>query len=396
VELLVVIAIIAILSALTAGAVFKVIGVQRSNNTQLTIKSASSLLEKQIAFVVNQAKNEVIPASVVGMAGNDPVRARVIWTKLRIKQEFPMTISEALYPYVVTGTSAGNLLGPLDLPGKKYYYDRITQAFPYLAYSNWPNMPPVYPPASTPAQSPPFITRTYDGTVPLWSVESAFCLTMALQVNRGSIVFNEESFAANALSTDIFFPQSPGGRQLLYSGPKTLVDGWGFPIFFYRWPVGNLEFYPSNLPTTALPFTVPSTAPGSSPVSAAARNASYPDPLDPQGTLMDPRWNNLNNWSTKQGVWWFEQYCHFVHVPSQWLPVKLANQYFALTPYTEPTIVSGGPDSFLGIQSYNTSPFLPEDMRFDPIPPPPTSQAQNYTFDNIVSYKLRVGGTGDK
>ena len=95
VEILVVIAIIAILSALTAGAVFKVIGVQRANNTELTVKSASSSLEKQMAFVVNQAKNEVIPPSVLGMAGNDPIRARVIWTKLRIKQEFPMNISEA-------------------------------------------------------------------------------------------------------------------------------------------------------------------------------------------------------------------------------------------------------------------------------------------------------------
>ena len=50
VEMLVVMAIIAILVSLTAAAVFKVIGVQRANNTQTTLKSVSSLLDKQWAF----------------------------------------------------------------------------------------------------------------------------------------------------------------------------------------------------------------------------------------------------------------------------------------------------------------------------------------------------------
>ena len=147
VEMLVVMAIIAILVSLTAAAVFKVIGVQRANNTVLTVKSASSLLDKQWAAVISQAKNEQIPSSVMTLAGYDPARARVIWTKLRLRQEFPMNISEALYPYVAGTTTA---LSVSDLPGKKYYFDRITKAFPSQFTSpafpgfTWPSIPANY------------------------------------------------------------------------------------------------------------------------------------------------------------------------------------------------------------------------------------------------------------
>jgi prepilin-type N-terminal cleavage/methylation domain-containing protein len=372
VEMLVVMAIIAILVSLTAAAVFKVIGVQRANNTVLTVKSASSLLDKQWAAVIGQAKNEQIPSSVMTLAGNDPTRARVIWTKLRLRQEFPMNISEALYPYWA-GTS--NFLTASDLPanlqGKKYYYDRITKAFPQLLpilnpspvnpNLNWPNLSAIYPSGSATGQtSPPFTNSSQQ----LWPLESSFCLTMALQVNRGSIVFIEESFAVNALSTEIYIPQGTGGRQLVFSGPKSLVDGWGFPLFFYRFPVGNLDFYPS-------------ATPAGNPVSATARNATFPDPLDPQGTLVDPRWNNGS-----ANVQIFEQYCHPIHSPG-------AKTYTPFSPYSEPTIVSGGPDNTLGITASSNSPFSADIMSFDPL-------SATQAFDNVASYKLRLGGSGDK
>ena len=196
---------------------------------------------------------------------------------------------------------------------------------------------------------------------------------MALQVSRGSIVFNEESFAVNALSTEIYIPQGTGGRQLIFSGPKSLVDGWGFPLFFYRFPVGNLDFYPSSVSATA----------ATSPVSSTARNGTYPDPLDPQGTLVDPRWNNGTAPNVPNAnVQIFEQYCHQIHLPA-------AKTYTPFSPYTEPTIVSGGPDNTLGITASTSSPFSADIMSFDPL-----SAAQ--AFDNVASYKLRLGGSGDK
>jgi hypothetical protein len=308
----------------------------------------------------------VIPPHVLAMADNDPTRARVIWIKLRLKQEFPMNVSEALYPWFVPG---GTVLVPTDLPGKRYYYDRITQAFPQLANSsNWPNIPANYPNGGTQSQTAPPFTNSADKK---WPLENTLCLTMALQVNRGSTVFNEDNFAINSLSPDIFIPQSPGGKLLQFSGPRSLVDSWGFPLFFYRWPVGNLDFYPTTF--------AGSTAPASSHVSAGARNATFPDPLDPQGTLMDRRWNNATNANARQ----FELYCHLIHSP--YVPAT----YTAFTPYTEPTIVSAGPDNVLGISPQNALPFYPDDMRYDPLSSAPS-------FDNVSSYQLRTGGTGDK
>src|SRR2546430_1582449 len=98
VELLVVIAIIAVLAALTVGAVFKVIGVQQSSNTSLTIKTVSSLLDKHWAYVISNASQQNVPPSVMAIAGYEPKRAQVIWKKLRLKQEFPMNVTEALAP----------------------------------------------------------------------------------------------------------------------------------------------------------------------------------------------------------------------------------------------------------------------------------------------------------
>ncbi len=71
VELLVVFVIIAILAGLTIGAVFKVIGVQQRGNTELTIKTVSSLLvEKQHwSAVIKAHQNDVIPNHVMAIDG---------------------------------------------------------------------------------------------------------------------------------------------------------------------------------------------------------------------------------------------------------------------------------------------------------------------------------------
>src|SRR4051794_21925500 len=134
VELLVVFAIIAILSALTVVAVFKVIGVQQHSNTELTVKTVSSLLDKHWAAVLNQNKNSQIPAKVMAIAANDPRRAQVIWNKLKLKQEFPMNLTEALNPsslppaFQTVSTAGMFALQPNDLPAKPGYLAALTRA----------------------------------------------------------------------------------------------------------------------------------------------------------------------------------------------------------------------------------------------------------------------------
>src|SRR5690349_1851334 len=99
VELLVVLAILVILVALTAGATLNVITTQRQRNSELTIQKLGGVLDGQWKAVIQDAASEVIPDSVTtNLANGDPVRARVIWTKFRLMQEFPMSYAEIFQP----------------------------------------------------------------------------------------------------------------------------------------------------------------------------------------------------------------------------------------------------------------------------------------------------------
>jgi prepilin-type N-terminal cleavage/methylation domain-containing protein len=373
VELLVVFAIIAILAGLTATAVFKVIGVQQANNTQLTIKTLSSYLDREWASVISQNKNNPIPASVLAMAGGDPRRARVIWNYLKLKQEFPMNLSEAQFPFglpaqVINAGSLGGasatacILQVTDLPAKPGYKAALLRASQIAGAS---------------------FNISNDGTI--WPFESAYTLIMALQQSRSGSVLAEENLAANAMAAELFIwqpgPPPQQSKTPFLTGPKMLVDAWTTPLAFYRWPIGNTDFQ---------------AATSGSPISSAARSAKFPNPLDPEGTLTDPRWNNFNNWSSFQGVWWFEKYCHTIHTGN-----SLAT-YRPYASYSEPVIVSAGPDHLLGVQAPSgvtlqlssasvsaASPLLPDLMSVDVLSTDPW-------FDNIASYKLRTGATGDK
>lgn len=351
VELLVVFAIIAILAALTATAVFKVISVQQASNTQLTIKTLSSLLDKNWAAVIRDHQNDPIPPNVMGIAGNDPSRARVIWIKLNLKREFPMNLTEARFPWGLPFSAPPPWNLDQDLPAKPAYLAALTRA--------------------AQIQGALFAANSAPDS---WPFESAFTLVMALQQNRSGSAFAEESFAANALASEIFkwqgSPPQPVQPALLI-GPKMVVDAWTTPLAFYRWPIGNNEIRAMNV------------------------NTKFPDPLDPQGTLIDPRWNNLGNWTNQQGVWWFEKYCHTIH------QIDAQGKYQPFACYTEPVIVSSGPDHILGIQpaaallslspvkTVGPAPNLPDEMNVD-------TTTNTAWFDNVASYKLRTGGTGDK
>src|SRR5947209_3149244 len=88
VELLVVVAIIGVLAALTASATVGVLSSQKQSNTELTIQTLMGVLDQQWQAVIDQANKEPIPDGVLLMAGGNAPRARVIWIKLRLKQEF--------------------------------------------------------------------------------------------------------------------------------------------------------------------------------------------------------------------------------------------------------------------------------------------------------------------
>jgi hypothetical protein len=148
----------------------------------------------------------------VQLANSDMLRARVIWIKLRLRQEFPMNRTEAS----VTPTIMGIVVKELTPP--KMYSDASAK-----------------------------IGAGSAG-------ESAAYLLLALKRDRGAGTLNEDELANMAIDTD-------------GDGFKELVDGWGNPMRFYRWPTG----------ATATDLPVPA-------------GTTFADPFDTSGTLNNPTW----------------------------------------------------------------------------------------------------------
>src|SRR5262249_22475263 len=142
--------------------------------------------------VVKLAKDEVIPANIlygdstmlglIALAGGNPgnpdpeseQRARVIWIKLRLKQQFPMNFMEALDP-------TPNAIAPSR--GRPYVLLQPAPAFvqallgkPALPWAVGQNPQPLTPVAVDPPRS----------------FESSVCLLLALsRASKGTVSFDE-------------------------------------------------------------------------------------------------------------------------------------------------------------------------------------------------------------
>jgi prepilin-type N-terminal cleavage/methylation domain-containing protein len=377
VELLVVMAIILILTALIAGGAVLALSYSRNNATETTIRTLTGPLEHQWKAIVEAAKNDVnagrVPASVKNMAyaagsPNNDKRTRVIWTYLRLRQAFPQNFTEALYPYLVP---TGTLITATDLPPIPTYVQKlgnngITSGSTVPGGPNW----------ATPGAS--------------WPVESGTILTLALQQSYGGVSKLDPDLIARSAS----LPYSTTTLPMP-------VDGWQTPLVFYRWPTplyidpnstaGNLiiraDFDP-NTPTTA-PYPGPrqtpaydldQSCPGGS--SVVAR-----DPLDPEGTLLDPLWNNQVTYGSHQGIYWFEQYCRPVHYVAFG-----SGAYAPYVSYSIPVVVSAGKDTQLGfVQSSVPNPPYPSPL----LPDLMTDDGTGGSNDTIYSWRLRQGARGD-
>jgi prepilin-type N-terminal cleavage/methylation domain-containing protein len=184
VELLVVVSIIAVLAALGAGAYIRLAANARKKFTEDTIARLASQLQTQVAAVADRANTEPVPPAVLAAAGNDPVRARAIYVKMRLKQEFPQSFAEAR-------DGVPGFLPPL--PG---YVTQIAGK---------------------------------SGKPEEWAVqESAVMLMLSLsRMRSGLAAFDPTQHISAAAMRDI---PIDGGSM------KVFVDGFGNPIVFTRWP----------------------------------------------------------------------------------------------------------------------------------------------------------------
>jgi hypothetical protein len=152
---------------------------------------------------------------------------------------------------------------------------------------------------------------------------------LALSQGREGIVTNYEDFGASAIADSG------------YAGLKMLVDSWGNPVVFTRWP-------------TCAEVNALNPATGGS-------QTRFADPQDPSGTLLNPQWFGT------RGP--FENLCHKIS-PNPNAGASARQAY-----YTVPVIWSFGPDKKYGHSLTTLA--------------NPTS-ADN---DNIYSYRLRLGGS---
>jgi prepilin-type N-terminal cleavage/methylation domain-containing protein len=232
IELLVVVAIIAVLIGLSAGAYLRLISTQQERNTRALLTKLNEGLKQQYAKAMQVARSTPVPASVLAMANNNQAIAQVIWIKMQLKAEFPMTYAEAYNP-----TTGSTFIPAKDLPGVAPYVHAL-QGRPTLRANN---------PAT----------------------ESAACLLLALQRPRGGMKFDIEQAIgpANIKDTD-------------GDGIPELVDGWGNPITFIRW---GTDF--PDLDALALGKAAP---------GAPAYGLDH-DEEDMEHALMNQNWNFVGN-----------------------------------------------------------------------------------------------------
>ncbi len=258
IELLVVISIIAVLMALSAAAYLRVSGTAQKSTTKTTMQRLDSRLRQQTAFFSDRGRESAVPPTVLqNLAGNDRERARAIWMKLQFRQTFPTTFAEALSP-------SPGYIAPRD-----GYVKHLAQ---YGITSGTAGAPLPH--------------------------ESAACLYMILRYGPETTGEDDTSMA---------------GATKVVGGIPVLVDAWGNPLLFCRWPTGD--------PTT-----------GVSPINPQGWQSGFKDPLDPRGTLSSKAWINAYGTNFANAVG---------YVPNN----TPQGQSLNLTP----VIVSAGPDKVFGV-----------------------------------------------
>jgi prepilin-type N-terminal cleavage/methylation domain-containing protein len=214
VEVLVVLAIIAVLIGLSTAAVVRVRLTQENRNTSTLITKVDQALQNKYRATIETARNESPCQLAVTMSGGDLPRAKVIHIKLRLIQDFPTTFKEITNP-----------------PGLS------------------PN--PTYLRAIQSATA----ART-------WQDESAACLYLVLKRQMRGVEFDPDTSLSTQELVDNFG-----------DGVKEIVDAWGHPLVFTRFPgFGN------SAPLLSFPqFGLRKFPPSA-------------DPVDQEGTLADPTW----------------------------------------------------------------------------------------------------------
>jgi len=269
IELIVVMLIIVILLAISAAAVLRYTTTQQGYNTQSLLRKLQARLDTQTRLVSQRAMQEPIGTGCTGtgsttgsaavqavqnaifhIANGNPDRARVIWVKLRLRQAFPNSFLEALYPDngYFANIAAGVSLPPLPTYQKYLNSAGITQSGGVLS-------------GGIPAPNAYY--------------ESSVCLLLALQQGQNGGGMSAEDIGPSFLKS---YPLNGSNVQMI-------IDGWGTPVAFCRSPWNCYAINASGAP--------PGTGAqmGTYNQSSVNASANLPnDPSDARGLLCDYSW----------------------------------------------------------------------------------------------------------
>lgn len=303
VELLIVMAILVVLAALTTAGVMRWVDTMAEQQAITRVQAIHQVLTEQWKKVVADADKEELPSAVFTFAGSDQARARVILKYVRLIEAFPINFDEIDNRKIYSSISLAD-------GDKKYLNNYYTEAS----------------------------TRKSANTSKDVNKQSSACLAMALRKARtGKGTADLDSWAKD---TD-------------GDGLPELVDDWGQPIAFFRFPVGD----------------------GSDTVLTELKNRNntkagrkFANPLDPDGKLIPATWPNRKT---------FEGFAHKIAASTS-PPVAY---------YTVPVIVSAGVDQKMGLTAKTMA------TQTNPAPDD-TNGTPPYWQDNLFSYKLQLGQAG--
>jgi prepilin-type N-terminal cleavage/methylation domain-containing protein len=198
IELLVVVALIGVLASLAISGVVKLRAAQMKTFTENTVNklaSAFDTLWKASLDDIKQEEPNLTRLSPIGMlAGGDPRRARVIYTKMRLKSRFPVTFGEALSP---------DPLNQLVPPEAQFVRD--------LNGVNAAAVPP--------------------------DMQSAVLLFLSMtQARRGMQAFKPDEMDPTSIAT-VNVPFNNGQTKVM----SYFKDSWERPIRLYTYPTGNSD-----------------------------------------------------------------------------------------------------------------------------------------------------------
>jgi len=305
IELLIVVSIIALLAALTAGAVFRTLRVQEGGATDAALVRLGSGVESQWRVVAEAAKSEYegLPAEVkqsllvladTGAPGAGAMpsphprrdeRARLLYVKYRQKKEFPTSFYDAIDPAPVT--AVGNL---------------TLKFLPTQTVANLKVLPTNYPFTGRPeyvrfvddflfnnnvrgALRTGAQMRQVLSGVPSPVYQSSILLTLAFdQVRGGAPRTPVEDLVSSTyvVSAGRDEPLARQGRAVQL--PRYLKDVWDRPVQFYAFPA--YSYSGSNGQST--PDLEATVVFGNNQTLADALRTQVADPQDPDGLMVPP------------------------------------------------------------------------------------------------------------